>query len=86
MAQNYETEAVVVIDGEEIGVYARFTVDSVAKRWSGLLDSDEPALRFWMVDGRRTVLRLPSGKEAPINPGEDTGGGASFIGSGPPPL
>lgn len=86
MTQNYETEAVVVVDGEEIDVYARFTVDNMVKRWAGLLDSDDSALRFKMVSGQRSILRLPNGKEASINVGPDTGGGVTFQGSGVPPV
>jgi hypothetical protein len=86
MEQEYETEAVVVVDGEEIDVYARFTVDHAAKQWVGVLDSDDTALRFKMVNGRRSMLRMPSGKEASIVPGPDAGGGATFQGSGRPPV
>ncbi|MFH9574164.1 hypothetical protein ACH4MG_26950 [Streptomyces sp. NPDC017454] len=88
MAQNYETEAVVVIDGEEIQAYARFAVDadSTPKWWGGELESDDSALAFKLINGRRASLRLPSGSEASIVPGEDRGRGASFTGSGRPPV
>jgi hypothetical protein len=85
MAQNFESEALVVIDGEEIPAYARFTVDSIAKRWAGTLDSEDPALRFKLVNGNRAVLRLSDGKEGSIVPGKDAGGGVTFLGSGMPP-
>lgn len=85
MAENYESEALVVIDGEEVSAYARFTVDSMAKRWAGTLDSDDPALRFKLVNGNRAVLRLSDGKEGSIVPGEAVGEGVTFLGSGMPP-
>jgi hypothetical protein len=85
MTENYESEAVVAVDGEEIDVYARLTVDHLAKRWGGTLDSSDAALRFKMVSGQRSVLRLPSGEEASIVPDRDTGDGVTFQGSGVPP-
>lgn len=85
MTENHESEALIVIDGEEISVYARFAVDTIAKRWAGTLDSDEPALRFKLVNGNRAVLRLPNGREGGIVADEDTGGGVTFKGSGIPP-
>jgi hypothetical protein len=86
MAMDYESEAVVTVDGEEISVYAYLTVDHAARRWGGTLDSPDPALRFKMVAGQRSVLRLPSGKEASIVPDRDTGDGVTFQGSGMPPI
>lgn len=88
MAQDYETEAVVVIDDEEIQAYARFTVEanSTPKWWGGDLESEDSALAFKLINGRRSVLRLPNGKEASIVPGEDRGRGATFTGSGVPPV
>ncbi|MFF3312990.1 hypothetical protein [Streptomyces sp. NPDC002952] len=85
MAENYETDAVVVIDGEEIPAYARFTIDYAAKHWGGTLDADDPALRFKLVAGNRAALRLPDGKEGAIVPDRDTGHGVTFTGSGMPP-
>jgi hypothetical protein len=85
MAENYESEALVVIDSEEIPAYARFTVDSIARQWAGTLESDDPALRFKLVSGNRAVLRLADGKEGSIVPGTDSGGGVTFKGSGMPP-
>lgn len=86
MSKDYESEAVVTVDGEEIDVYAYLTVDHAAKRWGGVLDSTDPALRFKMVSSQRSLLRLPSGKEASIVPDRDTGGGVTFQGSGMPPI
>lgn len=85
MEQNYETEVVVVIDGEEIAAYARFTVsaDSVPKWWAGTLESEDSALAFKLVNGSRTTLRLADGKEGTIIPVR--GAGVAFRGSGQPP-
>jgi hypothetical protein len=85
MAENFESEALVVIDGEAIPVYARVTVDSAVKWWGGTLESDDPALRFKLVAGNRAVLRLADGKEGNIVPDRDTGEGVTFTGSGTPP-
>ncbi|WP_435209533.1 hypothetical protein [Streptomyces sp. bgisy034] len=89
MDQDYESEAHVVIDGEEFPVRARFTVfmDGPLKSWRGYLATDEPGLSFKLIAARRTVLRMPEGKEAPIVPtGDDTGSGVAFAGSGPAPV
>lgn len=88
MAQDYETEVVVVIDSEEIAAYARFAVDanSTPKWWGGNLECEDPALAFKLINGRQASLRLPNGKEASIVPGEDRGRGATFTGSGVPPV
>ncbi|KMS78320.1 hypothetical protein ACH49_16695 [Streptomyces leeuwenhoekii] len=89
MAKDYESEAHVVIDGEEVPVYARFTVfaDGPMKSWHGVIGADEPGLAFKLVNAQRTLLRMPSGKEAPIVPGgRDSSEGIAFTGSGPAPI
>ncbi|MGQ4353134.1 hypothetical protein [Streptomyces drozdowiczii] len=89
MAMNYESEAHVVIDGEEFPVYARFTVsqDGPFKRWAGTLASDTPGLGFKLIEAASTSLSMPDGKEARIVPNRENGfGGVSFTGSGPAPI
>ncbi|MFI8535352.1 hypothetical protein ACIGMX_34545 [Streptomyces aquilus] len=85
----YESEAVVVIDGEETDVYAEFVIDDSAtlKTWYGTLTSEEPGFGFKIVTSNRAVLRMPSGKEAPIAPRTNSGGAdVPFTGSGAPPV
>ncbi|MFJ5217214.1 hypothetical protein ACIP98_21130 [Streptomyces sp. NPDC088354] len=85
MEQDFESEAHVVLDGEEVPVSAFFTVSTGGplKEWSGTLTSDEPGLGFKLVNARRTVLRMPDGKEGKIVPTDSDG---SFKGSGPAPV
>lgn len=88
MTSNYDSEAHVVIDGEEIPVRATFTVDTVNKRWGGALNSEHTGFAFKLMNGQRASLRMPSGKTAPIAPagGQLGGTSARFQGSGAPPL
>ncbi|URN11386.1 hypothetical protein LUW77_03600 [Streptomyces radiopugnans] len=89
MAKDYESEARVVIDGEEFPVYARFTIytDGGFKQWHGSLGSDEPGLGFKLLAADRVRLRMPDGKEGTIIPTRANGGEAtSFTGSGPAPV
>ncbi|MGP3633874.1 hypothetical protein ACTU45_10985 [Streptomyces sp. 24-1644] len=89
MTSHYDSEAHVVIDGEEISVHVTFTVDTVNRRWAGTVDSEHPGFAFKLVNGQRASLRMPDGKTAPITP---AGGGqlgttkARFHGSGMPPV
>lgn len=84
---HYESEATVVIDGEDIDVYVQFVVDELRKVWYGTLNSDVPGFGFKLVAGNRSVLRLPSGKEAAISPeGTSSDAEVRFRGSGAPPL
>jgi hypothetical protein len=88
MAKDYESEALAVIDGEEISVYARFTVyaDGPSKSWHGTIASDEPGLGFKAVTASRVVLRMPSGQEGVVIPTRaDASGLIPFTGSGPAP-
>lgn len=89
MAKDYESEARVVIDGEEFPVYARFTIYTSGglKEWHGSIGSDEPGLGFKLISADRVQLRMPDGKEGSIvatraNDGEAT----AFTGSGPAPV
>lgn len=89
MTRDYDSEAHVVIDGEEIPVRATFTVDTVNKRWGGALNSEHTDFAFKLMNGQRASLRMPDGKTASIAP---AGGGqlgttrARFHGSGMPPV
>ncbi|NUP15404.1 MAG: hypothetical protein HOZ81_04735 [Streptomyces sp.] len=89
MAKRYESEAVVIIDGEEIPTYARFDVftDGGLKRWNGALGTTAPDIAFKLVTAQRSVLRMPDGKEFPIiASGRDGADGIGFTGSGPAPI
>ncbi|MGW9245708.1 hypothetical protein [Streptomyces badius] len=89
MTSDYDSEAHVVIDGEEIPVRATFTVDTINRRWGGTVESEHPGFAFKLVNGQRASLRMPDGKTASIAP---AGGGqlgttrARFHGSGMPPV
>lgn len=84
---HYESEATVVIDGEETDVYVQFVVDEVNKVWHGTFETDELGLTFKLLDSRHASLRMPNGKEATITSDRDDGGeGTNFLGSGVPPL
>ncbi|NUP35936.1 MAG: hypothetical protein HOY76_02665 [Streptomyces sp.] len=89
MAKDYESEAHVVIDGEEFPVYARFTIylgDGI-KEWHGTLAADEPGLGFRLVSADHAQLRMPDGKEgAVLATRADSGGLISFTGTGPAPV
>ncbi|MWA08714.1 hypothetical protein [Streptomyces sp. BA2] len=88
MAKRYESEAHVVIGGEEIPVYARFDVftDSGIKQWHGTLGSSEPGLGYKLVTADRVRLCMPDGKEGAIVATHADGGElVPFTGSGPSP-
>ncbi|MCM1972347.1 hypothetical protein [Streptomyces sp. G1] len=89
MIRDYDSDALVVIDGEEVPVHVRFGIytDGLLKEWHGVIGADEPGLAFKLVAARRTVLRMPDGKEAPIVPGgHSSEEGIPFTGSGPAPV
>ena len=89
MAKDYESEAHVVVDGEEFPVYARFTIHTEGglKAWHGSLGSDEPELGFKLIKADRLQLRMPDGKEGTILATRASDGEAtSFTGSGPAPV
>ncbi|MFD0039949.1 hypothetical protein OG473_39135 [Streptomyces anulatus] len=83
MTHNYDSEAYVAIEGQEIPVHATFTVNNVNKRWAGTINSEHPGFVFKLVNGQRATLRMPSGKTAPIVPagGQRGGTSARFQGS-----
>jgi hypothetical protein len=89
MAKDYESEALAVIDGTEVSVYARFTVftDGPTKSWHGSIASEEPGFGFKATTANRVVLRMPNGKEGTVVPNRSDGGPqVSFTGSGPAPV
>ncbi|MGW0795205.1 hypothetical protein [Streptomyces sp. NPDC002692] len=88
MATEHETDAHVVIDGELVPVYARLIIDTSGplKTWYGTLTSDTSGLAFKLLTGQRSLLRMPSGREAPIVPGGNSSEGIAFTGSGPAPI
>lgn len=89
MAKDYESEAHVVIDGEEFPVYARFTIyaDGGLKQWHGSVGSEEPGLGFKLISADRVQLRMPDGKEGAIIATRAKDGEAtSFTGNGPAPI
>lgn len=89
MAKDYESEALAVIDGAEVSVYARFTVfmDGPIKSWHGSIASEEPGFGFKATTANRVVLRMPDGKEGAIIPTRSDGSPlVSFTGSGPAPV
>ncbi|MCP9998010.1 hypothetical protein LUX34_24165 [Streptomyces werraensis] len=89
MAKDYESEALAVIDGTEVSVYARFTVfmDGPIKSWHGSIASEEPGFGFKATTANRVVLRMPDGKEGAVIPTHSDGGPlVSFTGSGPAPV
>lgn len=89
MAKDYESEARVVIDGEEFPVYARFTIYASGglKEWHGSLGSDEPDLGFRLISAGQVQLRMPGGKVGAIIATRASDGEAtSFTGSGPAPV
>jgi hypothetical protein len=89
MAKDYESEALAVIDGTEVSVYARFTVftDGPTKSWHGSIASEEPGFGFKATTADRVVLRMPNGKEGTVVPNRSDGGPqVSFTGSGPAPV
>lgn len=89
MAKDYESEALTVIDGAEVSVYARFTVfmDGPVKSWHGSIASEEPGFGFKATTANRFVLRMPDGKEGVVIPTHSDGGPVvSFTGSGPAPV
>ncbi|MGW2170431.1 hypothetical protein ACWC1C_07845 [Streptomyces sp. NPDC001705] len=89
MAKDYDTDARLILDGDELPVYAQFTVfaDGPLKSWRGYLSADEPGLAFKLLNAQRALLRMPDGKEAPIVPGGNSQGeGIAFTGSGPAPV
>ncbi|MFJ3089003.1 hypothetical protein [Streptomyces sp. NPDC086838] len=89
MAMNYESEAHVVIDGEEFPVYAHFTIHTsgALKEWHGSLASEESGLGFKLLSANRAHLRMPDGKTGGIIVTRADGGETvSFTGSGPAPV
>ncbi|MFI1525540.1 hypothetical protein [Streptomyces griseus] len=89
MTSNYDSEAHVVIDDEEIPVRATFTVDTINRRWGGTVDSEHPGFAFKLMNGQRASLHMPCGKTAPIAPAGGSLLGArevNFLGSGVPPV
>ncbi|MEU2603292.1 hypothetical protein [Streptomyces albus] len=89
MAKDYESDAHVVIDGEEFPVYARFTIytSGGVKEWHGSLGSDDPELGFKLTSVDRAQLRMPDGREGIIIATRASDGEAtSFTGSGPAPV
>lgn len=89
MAKDYESEAHVVIDGEEFPVYARFTIHTSGglKEWHGSIGSDEPGLGSKLISADHVQLRMPDGKEGVIVVTRaDDSEAATFTGSGPAPV
>lgn len=80
----YEGSATVVVDGEETEVFVRAVTSTSGsmKTWYGSFRSDDPALPWRAVNGRKVVLRLPDGEEGDIV----AEGGDEFQGSGRPPF
>ncbi|WP_143674292.1 MULTISPECIES: hypothetical protein [Streptomyces] len=89
MAKDYESKAHVVIDGEAIPVYARFTTftDGPLKEWHGSVSAPEAGLGFKLASADRVLLRMPDGKEGVIIATRADGTEATtFTGSGPAPI
>ncbi|MFC8676696.1 hypothetical protein ACFUEN_28925 [Streptomyces griseorubiginosus] len=86
---HYESDAVLLINGETTEVHVQFDTDETQalKRWYGIMRADEPGLAFKLLAADRALLRMPDGKEAPIVLGGHEGiGGIAFTGSGAPPI
>ncbi|MEV6250634.1 hypothetical protein AB0M38_31315 [Streptomyces sp. NPDC051742] len=92
MPRQFESDAVLVIDGTERAVHARISIfddGAQAKTWFGSLTADDPGLEGELLNARAAVLRMPDGKEGFICTSDGPSrkrGEVSFTGSGQPPV
>lgn len=91
MAQFYAGRAVIVVDGDDIPVHARLTVEgpAAARGWGGVLHADA-GVDVWPVhEAERPVLRLPDGREGAFHLQSDANlgtGELTISGDGQPPF
>jgi len=89
MANLYESEAEVVIDGTATQTYVRFTVftEGGLKSWHGTLGVEDFDLAMAAIEADDVLLRMPDGREGRIIVTNDpTEQGIAFTGSGPAPI
>jgi hypothetical protein len=89
MAGFYVGEAVIVVDGDEIPVHARLTVEGPAamRGWGGVLRADPGTADLRSVQqADEPRVRLPDGREAAflLQPDADLETGLTISGSGTP--
>ncbi|MFD7260138.1 hypothetical protein [Streptomyces sp. NPDC059874] len=91
MPRQFESDAVLVIDGIERAVYARVSIfgdGTQVKGWFGSLGSDDPGLECDLLNASVAILRMPDGKEGSIKTSDGPSsrrGEVAFTGSGQPP-
>lgn len=91
MPRQFESDAVLVIDGTERAVYARISIfgdGTQVKGWFGSVSSDDPRLERELLNARVAILRMPDGKEGSIRTSDgpsSSRGEVAFTGSGQPP-
>ncbi|MCX5402490.1 hypothetical protein OHA37_01140 [Streptomyces sp. NBC_00335] len=92
MPRQFESDAVLVIDGTERAVYARISIfgdETQVKEWFGSLTADEPGLEWELQNARVAILCMPDGKEGSVRTSDGPSrkrGDVAFTGSGHPPV